>query len=521
MCPRSELTRGLDFLTRQLNLRSVNLLMMKLRQYPASQRWGLDRCSPPKRDALSVNLTGVVSRSHFTSCCSGLLNVLAILTGFSSIRAGAESAVSSVAFPLRVSESRRFLADNSGKPFLVTGDAAWSLISQLNETDIIKYLDDRQRRGFNTIIVNLIEHKFASKAPANIAGVSPFLKPGDFAHPNPAYFDYAHWAVAEAGRRGISVWLCPAYLGWGGGDEGFFREIKAAGPVALRSYGKFVGARFKDLSNIVWMPGGDYALPVNERWTAEELVAGLHEGGATQIVTAHGGQTSAIETFGDQPWLAVDTVYRYQPDLWRPLRANYEQKPVRPFVLIETIYEGEHNSTSNQIRRQAWWAVLAGAGGQFFGNNPIWHFDGPGLFQTDMTWQQAMDSTGSRDSARLGAFLSRLPWGELVPDLEDRIVVTGRGEDGARVVAASTPDHRLTLIYVPAEGRGSRELTLSPGAFPTPLTARWFNPTKDADFIPAGPLLSSREVWTLRTPGESSAGANDWLLILEGAGPRQ
>lgn len=132
----------------------------------------------------------------------------------------------------------------------------------------------------------------------------------------------------------------------------------------------------------------------------------LREGGATQLMTAHGGQTSGVDTFGDQAWLAVDTVYRYQPDLWRPLLANCDRKPVRPFVLIETTYEGEHNAKPEEIRRQAWWAMLGGACGQFFGNNPLWHFDGPTLFPRTNTWEQALDSTGTRDIARLGKFLS-------------------------------------------------------------------------------------------------------------------
>ena len=113
------------------------------------------------------------------------------------------------AFPLRVSADRHYLEDSDGKPFLLVGDTAWSLLAQLGEDNIRRYLDDRAQRGFNSIIVNLIEHKFASHAPAKLDGTQPFLKPGDFAQPNPAYFDFAHRAVEQAQRRGISVWLFP------------------------------------------------------------------------------------------------------------------------------------------------------------------------------------------------------------------------------------------------------------------------------------------------------------------------
>lgn len=417
-------------------------------------------------------------------------------------------------FPLQVGADGRHLVDHAGKPFLVLGDTAWSLIAQLSKADIAHYLDDRARRGFNAIIVNLLEHKFASHAPALRDGTPPFLKPGDITQPNPAYFEYAHRAIAAAQRRGISVWLCPAYLGWGGGDEGWFKEIKAAGPTALRRYGRFVGERFADLPNIVWMLGGDFALPPAERWTGDELAAGLREGGARQLMTAHGGQTSARETFGDAPWLTVDTVYSYAADLYRPLLGAYTRQPGKPFVLIETTYEGEHDARPEQIRRQAWWAMLSGAAGQFFGNNPIWHFDGPTLFPHPDTWQQALDSTGTRDMARLGAFFGARNGSALVPD-RDHQLVKNPGNGAAHIAAALSLDGRRAVIYVAANGRESRELRLNLDALSTPVTAQWFNPARDAAVSAPGLALSDRGSQILRTPGDNGTGVNDWVLTLE------
>lgn len=395
----------------------------------------------------------------------------------------------------------------------MVGDSAWSLIAQLGEDDIARYLDDRAHRGFNALIVSLIEHKFASHAPANRAGVSPFLAPGDFARPSPAYFDYAHAAIAQAERRGISVWICPAYLGWGGGDEGFFTEIRTAGPAALRSYGRFVGDRFKDLPNIVWMLGGDYALPPSERWAGEELAAGLREGGATQVMTAHGGQTSGVDTYGDRPWLAVDTVYSYLDDLRAPLRAGYERRPVRPFVLIETIYEGEHDARPERIRRQAWTAMLSGAAGQFFGNNPIWHFDGPTLFPFQGDWRQALGSAGSRDIARLGAFFGARRWADLEPD-RDTSLVRSASDSWPSPVAARTLDGRLAIVYIPAIGGAPRDLMLDLRGLAPWLTARWFNPAKDDALIDESAVKANTD-GRVRTPGDNGTGANDWVLVVE------
>ncbi len=425
------------------------------------------------------------------------------------------AALSRTSFPLRVSDNRRCLVNHNGRPFLVVGDTAWSLIAQLSEGDIARYLDDRRERGFNSIIVNLIEHKYASRAPANVYGVAPFLKPGDVTQPNAAYFDYAHRAVESAHQRGISVWLCPAYLGANGGDEGFFQEIKAAGPAALRAYGRYVGERFKDLPNIVWMMGGDFAVPESQRWTGNELALGVREGGASQIMIAHGGQTTALETFGEQTWLTVDTVYRYQPDLWRPLLKAYDPTPAMPFVLIETAYEGEHNTRPDQIRRQAWWAMLTGACGQFFGNNPMWHFDGPTLFPHTNTWQQALDSVGTRDIARLGKFFSEIPWHELVPDTQNTLIRSGAGEGADRAIAARSADGRLAVIYVPATDKGPRELTLDLSQLSAPCRAFWFNPAKDAPAVKHRTILRNEGQRSLQTPGDNGTGAGDWVLVLQ------
>lgn len=417
---------------------------------------------------------------------------------------------------LRVSGNHRYLVDQKGDPFLVVGDSPWSLIAQLDQKDIELYLRDRQEKGFNSIIVNLIEHKFCTTPPRTRSGLAPFNTPGDFSTPNAAYFDFAHEVIEKAGAHGIVVWLAPAYLGYGGGDEGFFQEIKAGGREKLRAYGRFVGQRFRDLPNIVWILGGDYTPGKADQWTVTELAAAIHEQDPAHLMTAHHSpESSAVAAFGEQEWLAVNTVYGYERTLFRPMLAEYRRQPVRPFVLLETTYEGEHDSTPDQIRRQAYWAMLAGACGQFFGDNPIWHFDGPGLFPATMTWQQALDSTGSRDMALLRKLFLELPWDRLVPEEDHALVADGYGSGPGTTLAAKTADGRLALVYVPATGTSGRELTVTLGTLAGPVTAHWYNPaTGKAVGIVGSPFAGAEA--RLHTPGDNGTGADDWVLILAG-----
>jgi cytochrome c biogenesis protein CcdA len=77
------------------------------------------------------------------------------------------SFVSASGSSINISSNGKYLIYQNGTPFLINGDSPWSLIVQLNNTDVQYYLDNRQSKGFNTILVNLVEHSFSSNPPYN------------------------------------------------------------------------------------------------------------------------------------------------------------------------------------------------------------------------------------------------------------------------------------------------------------------------------------------------------------------
>jgi len=153
----------------------------------------------------------------------GSVLLVALLAGLCPTAAPAD-------FPLKVSANRRYLVNRNGLPVLVQGEAAWSLITGVTKQEAERYLDDRRRKGFNAIIVNLIEHKF--QGPVNREGEGPFTTPGDFATPNEKYFAHADWVLRQAADRGMAVFLFPAYLGYKGLDEGWYQEVLLNGTAA-------------------------------------------------------------------------------------------------------------------------------------------------------------------------------------------------------------------------------------------------------------------------------------------------
>jgi hypothetical protein len=409
-------------------------------------------------------------------------------------------------YPLYVSADRRRLLDADGRPFLVQGDAAWSLIANLTEDEAIDYLDDRRSRGFNALIVSLVEHLFSADPPRDRAGNPPFLEPPDMSTVNDAYFDHAERVLEACETRGIAVILAPAYLGYrqtaavGASPhaEGWYEEVVGTGPDGCRRYGTYLGRRFGRFANVIWCLGGDWQ-PDAARAGLDALAAGLREAGAQGLFTAHvRPETSPVDAFAGSDWLDLNLTYTYGI-VHRALRADWEREPRWAYLLVESTYEGEHNASELQIRRQAWWSVLCGGNGHCMGNNPIWLFwDG---------WREALDLPASRAMTIWGDVFRALPWWELEPDLDERLVIDGAGEARGldRATAALTPDGHLAVTYIPSRRPITLDLDVLSGA---EVRVAWVDPASGR----------RRDGGILRRQGQATLVApfpDDAALVLE------
>jgi Protein of unknown function (DUF4038)/Putative collagen-binding domain of a collagenase len=411
------------------------------------------------------------------------------------------------AFPLRVEPGKRHLVDANGQPFLLHGDTAWSLIADLTREEIDIYLADRRARGFNTILVNLIEHQFARKAPANIAGDAPFLEPGNFAKPNEAYFAHADWVLSRARDYGMLVLLTPAYIGTRGGAEGWWQEMTGNSEQTLRAYGRFLGARYRSFDNIVWVNGGDYDPPDKARVRA--IALGLKEAAPGQLHTAHIAPETPVADFWEgESWLDLANVYTYEPVCPKVLAA-YAHAGKRPFFLIESAYENEHGAGARRIRTQAYQALLCGASGQVYGNNPIWHFRHSGLHSAPGDWWHHLGSRGAQSMTHLLNLFTELDWWRLEPDASLLTVGQGKGEDLA--AAARMADGGAALIYLPSP----RPITVNLGRLSSPrIEASWFDPSTGQRLAIKDVPSGAGGAQNFTPPGMNAAGDGDWLLIL-------
>ncbi len=173
-------------------------------------------------------------------------------------------------------------------------------------------------------------------------------------------------------------------------------------------------------------------------------------------------------------WMAINQVYTYG-ETYSPSLAQYQRTPVMPFIMAESAYENEHGSYPVSLRTQAYHSLLAGAAGQLFGNNPMWHFDGPGLVSYPSTWQQQLSSAGAVSMRYVGKLFNSRSWYQLVPDSAHTTLTAGYGSLGSRSAAAARTSSGGTVIaYTPIRKSLTIDVTRVSGS---QANAWWFNPS--------------------------------------------
>jgi hypothetical protein len=470
-----------------------------------------------------------------------ILGALALV----ALSSGPANAATTYAYPLKASANGRYFVDQNGTPFRMQGEAAWSLISNMTYADANAYLDNRAAKGFNTVLVNLIEHQFAVNAPANRALQQPFTTPGNFATPNPAYFAFADSIIDLAASKGIVVLLDYMFLGFGGGDEGWWQEL-TSGPnnqTVCRSFGEYLGNRYKNKKNILWLVGGDYTPPPGSEGEARlhKILEGIQSAGATQ---PHMGDWASPSLSTDVAAFAADmdanAVYTYgygSPRNGRTYvlaRDGFLRAPTIPAFLLETGYELEDNNQPGDrasIRKYQYWAVLGGTTtGMIYGHRDIWEFAtatwSSGFYPDWDPWPQSLESPGALDTMRMGQLLDSVPWFDLVPSglagMKTLVTAGGGTFDGAQgdayVTAAATANGRALVAYLPPTGTAPRSITVDRTAMSHLFRARWFNPTTGA-FTLISSSLPNTGTQVFTTPGTNGSGTNDWVLVLDALTP--
>lgn len=409
----------------------------------------------------------------------------------------------------------------TNKPVFMNGEAAWSAIVQLNNADAARYLSDRSKRGFNIVLVNLLEHVWANNCSscshgcADIKGDCPFSGAA-FSTPNEAYFAQADSFLRTASQYGITVLLDLFDLQPEPGD-GWDAEIQAASDATMRNWGTYVGNRYREFDNVIYTMGTDedprrtnppLAPKLNEMATA------LHAADPNHLITSkNGGGESSLDVWSGHPWLGISEMYGAKNVA--KLNKEYTRPDFIPFFMDEDTYENEHSSTSLLLRTRQYWSSLSGAYlGSFFGNSPTWCFNETtrpaGIpCRNDLTWQRQLGSKGSVGQTWYGKLMrSREHW-KMVPDIKHSVVTAGYGSGATLTVTARTRDGQTIISYIPNGNATTLTVDMSKITSRTNLAnCWWFNPS-DGSTTLIGTFANSG------TRNFAPPDAKDWVLVID------
>lgn len=419
---------------------------------------------------------------------------------------------------LKISENGRFLVYEDGTPFFYLGDTGWELFHRLNREDAAKYLENRRAKGFTVIQAVALAELDGLNTP-NVYGEKPLID-NDPDKPNEKYFEHVDWVIKKAAEKGIYIGLLPSWgdkvdKQWGIGPVIFNREN------AYR-YGQWIGNRYKDYPNIIWINGGDRNGGENNFPVWDAIAKGIKSVDNNHLMTYHPcGERSSSEWFHKSKWLDFNmcqtghgqrsySIYR------RLIVRDYNLVPAKPCLDGEPRYE-DHPVNWNpavmgwfndeDIRQALYWNLFSGSFGHTYGCHPVWQFktperEGVGLVRNN--WYDVLDLPGAWDLIHARRLLESRPFLSRVPD--QTLIVPSYYPETDYVVA--TRGKGYAFIYFPSGWSAGIKLDKI-GC--EKLNVSWFDPrTGELKYVET---IAGKGIKKFTPP--SGGRGNDWILVLD------
>lgn len=434
---------------------------------------------------------------------------------------------------LKISENKRFLITETGKPFFWLGDTGWLLFTKLNRQEAEKYFEDRHQKGFNVIQAIVLHNiknavnTYGDSALINYNIDQPFTTSGNSPDDSEQYdyWDHIDYIINLASTKGLYIALVPI---WGS-------NIKS-GNVTKEKVVKYITwlvNRYKDKPNIIWINGGDIKGSDSiSIWKA--IGKTIRKISPKQLITFHPfGRTQSSDWFHEETWLDFnmfqsghrrydqDTTGKcYGEDNWKYVVNDYSKFPVKPTLDGEPSYEdipqGLHDPsqpywTNSDVRRYAYWSVFAGACGFTYGHNAVMQFhkkdDKESHYGVKDYWEDALDAPGASQIKFLKQLMLSRSYFDRIPAQD--ILFGSQGEKYDYIIATRGNDYAFIYTY----NGNVIKVNLEKLKFKH-VKASWFNP-RNGSYILIG-TYKAKGIKTFNPPGKKENG-NDWVLVLDSA----
>ena len=424
-----------------------------------------------------------------------------------------------------------YIQCEDGSPFFWLGDTGWELFHRLKKEEINTYLENRSRKGFNVIQAVVLPEFDGLRKPNQYDDLP--LHDLDPTKPNEKYFLLIDTVIKMALEKNIYMGLLPTWgdkvtPNWGDGPV-IFTEANAY------LYGQWIGKRYKDCLNIIWILGGDRSAKKDSSdwrpiWRA--MAKGILEGtDGKAFITYHpaGGPYSTSQYIQNETWLNMNMIQSghgggHDVRVWNLVERDRNYLPTKPTIDGEPNYEDHPvnpwpkwdsaNGYFNDydVRKQTYRSVFAGACGVTYGHHSVWQFWSPReikINHADCYWTEAIDRPGAFQVGYLRNLIeSRDPLNR-IPD--QSMILSGQGGGGQYITAFRDSANRYAMIYLPY----GKTITVKTNWIKNDnIIAWWFNP-KTGKASKIGSLKKEKEMSF--TPA-SLGFLNDWVLVLDDPG---
>jgi len=431
---------------------------------------------------------------------------LLILTGLNFIVSGQTQ-------KLQIGPEKRFLVKEDGSPFVWIGETNW-FFAKLPPKTIDKILDKRSSQGYTIMFVSCREKLYNGDGPGSIK------------NPNEKWWRYLDDYIAKCEKRNMYVGIT---LGWWG-------KLKSSTESELYNYGKWVGDRYKNNNNIVWLTLGEAGSHLRKTILPGEklhaLVKGIRDGDTgNKLLTIHAdykrgtsltadGELCDFNNWQTSQWESPDDLPKKDQrswTVWEAIEYDYNKfynGVSKPTLDAEAMYENNKDfcgSTPFEIRRRAYFTIFAGAFGHTYGAGGIWD----GLISEkgcSKSAEDAIEYEGARDIGYLSSFLHGLGDDFLKLQPQQNIIKSGNSRDYDKHIQATVAtDNSLALIY----SAGDSEYTLDLSELSKrSLSVSWYNPRTNSYKKENNNLKKNLKTKIFDPPGDNGPG-KDWVLMLK------
>ncbi len=424
--------------------------------------------------------TGLTASTTYTYTITAFDAVGNMSTPSSSIAvttAGAQGG-----YRLEISSNGKYLVNSiTGDPVFLTGDAPQTLMVQLSNADIETYLQDRQARGINAIWVYPIDNSDQTSPPKNFEGNVPF-DGADFTN-----FDTAYWAQVDhiLGRiqaYGMTAFMNVAFVSTPQyGTCCYYNSILAASDATMTAYGTFLGNRYKNSPNIVWVLGGDAPATSAVYSKLADIGNGLKAADPNHLITleacrlcsqtATAGKQSTLEAYAFlsqsvPTFMGLNWSYATEANVVSECQAAYTSASsgAIPSFMGEDWYE----LRAFDDRISSTTGGLLGSALRLLPRSLVWEqfnldfqFSTLGESRSHRHGRANWASTGSVGQQYLGALMrSREHW-LMAPDTTHSVLTAGFGSGSTLSVAARSSDGQTIIAYLSNGNATAKTINMS------------------------------------------------------------